>query len=74
MAASASCERKTSCASVVRSVFGVKTGMPNCRAWRSTGLGRPTYVAEVELGGKLYEIEIGDTGVLIAKSLAPPEE
>jgi hypothetical protein len=36
---------------------------------RSTGIGSPTYEAEVEIDGKVYLIEVSDRGRLISKSL-----
>ncbi len=36
---------------------------------RSTGIGRPSYEAEVEIHGKVYLIEVGEKGLLITKSL-----
>jgi hypothetical protein len=41
---------------------------------RSTGIGRHTYEAEVEIKGKVYLIEISETGLLISKSLEAVEE
>jgi hypothetical protein len=41
---------------------------------RSTGIGRPTYEAEVDIKGKIYLIEVSETGHLIAKSLEAVEE
>jgi hypothetical protein len=40
---------------------------------RSTGIGRHTYEAEVELKGKVYLIEVSETGLLISKSLEAAE-
>jgi hypothetical protein len=36
---------------------------------RSTGIGKPTYEAEVEIKGKVYLIEVAESGSLISKSL-----
>ena len=36
---------------------------------RSTGIGRPTYEAEVEIKGKVYLVEVDESGLLISKSL-----
>jgi hypothetical protein len=36
---------------------------------RSTGIGKPTYEAEVEIKGKIYLIEVSESGFLISKSL-----
>jgi hypothetical protein len=36
---------------------------------RSTGIGKPTYEAEVEIKGKVYLIEVDESGLLISKSL-----
>jgi hypothetical protein len=41
---------------------------------RSTGIGRHTFEAEVELKGKVYLIEVSETGHLISKSLEAVEE
>jgi hypothetical protein len=41
---------------------------------RSTGIGHPTYEAEVELKGKVYLIEVAESGLLISKSLEAAEE
>ncbi len=41
---------------------------------RSTGLGKPTFEAEVETNGKVYLIEVDEGGVLISKSLQAAEE
>jgi hypothetical protein len=41
---------------------------------RSTGLGQHTYEAEVEIKGKVYLIEVSETGRLISKSLEAAEE
>jgi hypothetical protein len=41
---------------------------------RSTGIGHPTYEAEVEIKGKVYLIEVSETGHLISKSLEAVEE
>lgn len=36
---------------------------------RSTGLGRPTYEAEIEIKGKVYLVEVAEGGLLLSKSL-----
>jgi hypothetical protein len=36
---------------------------------RSTGIGQPTYEAEVEIQGKVYLIEVAESGLLLSKSL-----
>jgi hypothetical protein len=41
---------------------------------RFTGIGRPTYEAEVESKGKVYLIEVDESGLLISKSLQAGEE
>jgi hypothetical protein len=41
---------------------------------RTTGLGHPTYEAEVELKGKVYLVEVAESGLLISKSLEAGEE
>jgi hypothetical protein len=41
---------------------------------RTTGIGRPTYEAEADIKGKIYLIEVSETGHLIAKSLEAVEE
>jgi hypothetical protein len=41
---------------------------------RSTGLGSPTYEAEVEFRGKVYLLEVSEKGLLISKSLEAEEE
>jgi hypothetical protein len=41
---------------------------------RSMGIGHPTYEAEVEIKGKVYLIEVSETGHLISKSLEAVEE
>ena len=41
---------------------------------RSSGIGRHTYEAEVEVNNKVYSIEIGEGGALISKSLEAGEE
>jgi hypothetical protein len=41
---------------------------------RSTGIGRHTYEAEVEIKGKVYLIEVSETGLLLSKSLEAVEE
>ena len=40
---------------------------------RSSGIGHPTYEAEVEIGGKVYLIEVDEHGLLLAKSLEAAE-
>jgi hypothetical protein len=41
---------------------------------RSSGIGRPTYEAEIEIMGKVYAIEVAESGLLISISLeAAPE-
>jgi hypothetical protein len=41
---------------------------------RSTGIGGPTYEAEVQKKGKVYSIEVAESGLLISKSLEAGEE
>ena len=41
---------------------------------RSTGIGRPTFEAEVEIKDKVYLIEVAENGLLISKSLEAGEE
>ena len=41
---------------------------------RSTGIGKHTYETEVEIKGKVYLIEVSETGRLISKSLEAAEE
>ncbi len=41
---------------------------------RSTGIGRPTFEAEVKIKDKVYMIEIGENGTLLSKSLEAGEE
>ena len=41
---------------------------------RSTGITRPTFEAEVKIQDKVYLIEVGESGVLISKSLEAAEE
>jgi len=41
---------------------------------RSSGINRGTYEAEIELKGKVYLIEVSETGLLISKSLEAAEE
>jgi hypothetical protein len=41
---------------------------------RSTGIGRPTFEAEVKIKDRVYLIEIAENGVLISKSLEAAEE
>ena len=41
---------------------------------RSTGIGRPTFEAEVKIKDKVYLIEVAENGVLISKSLEAGEE
>jgi hypothetical protein len=41
---------------------------------RFTGIGRPTYEAEVQIKGKVYLIEVAESGRLISKSLEAMEE
>ena len=41
---------------------------------RSTGIGKPTYEAEVEIKDKVYLIEVAEDGHLISKSLEAGEE
>jgi hypothetical protein len=41
---------------------------------RSSGLGQHTYEAEVEIKGKVYLIEVSESGRLISKSLEAAEE
>ena len=41
---------------------------------RSTGIGKPTYEAEVEIKKKVYLVEVGEDGHLISKSLEAGEE
>jgi hypothetical protein len=41
---------------------------------RFTGINRPTYEAEVDIKGKVYLIEVSETGLLISKSLEAAEE
>jgi hypothetical protein len=41
---------------------------------RATGIGRPTYEAEVEIKGKVYLIEVAEDGLLISKSLEAEQE
>ena len=40
---------------------------------RSTGIGGPTYEAEVRIKGKAYLIEVAESGLLISKALDSPE-
>jgi hypothetical protein len=41
---------------------------------RSTGIGRPTFEAEVKIKDKVYLIEVAENGLLISKSLEAAEE
>ncbi len=41
---------------------------------RSTGIGRETFEAEVEIKGKVYLIEVAESGYLLSKSLEAGEE
>jgi hypothetical protein len=41
---------------------------------RSTGIGRHTYEAEVEINAKVYSIEVAESGLLISKSLEAAAE
>ena len=41
---------------------------------RSTGIGRHTFEAEVEINAKIYMIEVAESGLLISKSLEAGEE
>jgi hypothetical protein len=41
---------------------------------RSTGIGGPTYEAEVQNKGKVYSIDVAESGLLISKSLEAGEE
>jgi hypothetical protein len=41
---------------------------------RSTGIGRPTFEAEVKIKDKIYLIEVAENGLLISKSLEAGEE
>ncbi len=41
---------------------------------RSTGIIRPTFEAEVEIKGKVYLIEVSESGLLISKSLEAADE
>ncbi len=41
---------------------------------RSTGIGRPTFEAEVKIKDKVYLIEVAENGLLISKSLEAGEE
>jgi hypothetical protein len=41
---------------------------------RSTGIGRPTFEAEVKIKDKVYLIEVAENGALISKSLEAGEE
>ncbi len=40
---------------------------------RSTGIGRPTFEAEIEVKGKVYLVEVDETGLLLSKSLEASE-
>ena len=40
---------------------------------RSTGIGKPTYEAEVEINGKVYLVEVDEAGLLLSKSLDAAE-
>ncbi len=41
---------------------------------RSTGIGHPTFEAEVKIKDKVYLVEVADNGTLISKSLEAAEE
>jgi hypothetical protein len=41
---------------------------------RSSGIGRPTFEAEVKLKDKVYLVEVAESGLLISKSLEAGEE
>jgi hypothetical protein len=41
---------------------------------RFSGIGRPTYEAEVKLRDKIYLVEVAENGLLISKSLEAGEE
>src|SRR5262249_32671592 len=41
---------------------------------RSSGIGRKTFEAEVEIEGKVYSVDVSESGVLISKSLEAGEE
>ena len=41
---------------------------------RSTGIGRPTFEAEIKIKDKVYLIEVAENGLLISKSLEAGEE
>jgi hypothetical protein len=41
---------------------------------RSTGIGKHTFEAEIEMNGKVYLIEVDETGLLLSKSLQATEE
>ncbi len=41
---------------------------------RSTGIGRPTFEAEVQIKDKVYLIEVAENGLLISKSLQAVED
>jgi hypothetical protein len=41
---------------------------------RSAGIGKPAYEAEVEIKGKVYLIEVDESGLLISKSLQAGKE
>jgi hypothetical protein len=41
---------------------------------RSSGIGRRTYEAEVEIKGKVYLIEVSESGMLLSKSLEAAED
>jgi hypothetical protein len=41
---------------------------------RSTGIGRHTYEAEIEIKGKVYLVEVAENGLLISKSLEAAED
>ncbi len=41
---------------------------------RSSGIGRETFEAEVEIKGKIYLIEVAESGYLLSKSLEAGEE
>ncbi len=65
----------TMCPSAVRSALheqarGGKIG----EITRSTGIGGPTYEAEIEIRKRIYLIEVAENGALISKSLEAVEE
>ena len=63
------------CPAAVKTAFhDLAKGGPIRDVTRSTGIGKPTYEAEVGINKKVYLVEVSETGHLISKSLEAAEE